>query len=110
MTDLTAHWDDAYAQGVETRSWFEDSAADSLAAFDRLGVTAGDSVIDVGSGAAPLVGAISPASMCPRRRYGSRAHDSAMRRLASSGSPPICGPGNPSERMPCGTTGPCSIS
>ena len=58
MTDLTAHWDDAYAQGVETRSWFEDSAADSLAAFDRLGVTAGDSVIDVGSGAAPRVGAL----------------------------------------------------
>lgn len=58
MTDLPTHWDDAYGQGVQTRSWFEESADDSLAAFDRLGVTPSDSVIDIGSGAAPLTGAL----------------------------------------------------
>lgn len=53
-----AHWDRAYAAGADTRSWFERYPARSLAMLERAGVTAADSVIDVGGGVSPLAGAL----------------------------------------------------
>jgi len=52
--ELAARWDDAYAQGDATRSWFQAAPQQSLRMFDAAGVTAADSVIDVGGGASPL--------------------------------------------------------
>ena len=51
-----AHWDEAYAQGDTMRSWFQAAPEMSLRMLDAVGVTAADSVIDVGGGASPLVG------------------------------------------------------
>jgi hypothetical protein len=56
--DLVARWDDAYAQGDATRSWFQAAPLMSLRMLDAAGVTAADSVIDVGGGASPLAGAL----------------------------------------------------
>jgi hypothetical protein len=53
-----AHWDRAYTAGADTRSWFERYPARSLAMLERAGVTAADSVIDVGGGVSPLAGAL----------------------------------------------------
>ncbi len=58
MPDHAVHWDDAYAQGAGTRSWFQLQPAMSLQMLDAAGVSAGDSVIDVGGGASPLVGVL----------------------------------------------------
>ena len=41
------HWDDAYAQGETTRSWFEQQPDMSLQMLGSAGVTAADAVIDV---------------------------------------------------------------
>jgi len=54
--DLAARWDDAYARGDATRSWFQ--AAPRMSMLDAARVTAADSVIDVGGGASPLAGAL----------------------------------------------------
>ncbi len=56
--DLMTHWDAAYAQGDTTRSWFQEDPRMSLRMLDAAGVTAADSVIDVGGGASPLAGAL----------------------------------------------------
>jgi hypothetical protein len=53
-----AHWDAAYAQGGETRSWFKEYPDMSLRMLDSAGVSPGDGVIDVGGGASPLTGAL----------------------------------------------------
>jgi SAM-dependent methyltransferase len=53
-----AHWDGRYAGAAAERSWFEREPARSLAMLGRAGVTAADSVIDVGGGASPLAGAL----------------------------------------------------
>jgi hypothetical protein len=53
-----AHWDGAYAEGVTTRSWFQQHAAMSLRMLDSAGVSAEDSMIDVGGGASPVAGAL----------------------------------------------------
>jgi len=53
-----AHWDAAYAQGDDTRSWFEEHPAMSLRMLDSAGVSAADALIDVGGGASPLSGAL----------------------------------------------------
>jgi trans-aconitate methyltransferase len=50
-----AHWNQAYAQGERTRSWYQSRADMSLQFFDELGVEPRHSVIDVGGGASPLV-------------------------------------------------------
>ena len=82
-----SHWDDAYAAGETTRSWFQQHPGMSLRMFDAAGVQADASVIDVGGGASPLAGAllergfgdvtvldISAAGMaCARQRLGARA-------------------------------------
>jgi hypothetical protein len=51
---LAPHWDDAYAQGETTRSWFERQPGMSLRMLGSAGVSAADAVIDVGGGASPL--------------------------------------------------------
>ena len=53
-----AHWDAAYAQGDDTRSWFEKCPAMSLQMLDSAGVSAADALIDVGGRASPLSGAL----------------------------------------------------
>ncbi len=54
LTARAQHWDVAYAQGGATRSWFQERPAFSLDMFEKSAVTAKDSVIDIGGGAAPL--------------------------------------------------------
>jgi hypothetical protein len=56
--DLAAHWDEAYAQGETTRSWFQRQPGMSLRMLAAAGVAAADSVIDVGGGASALAGAL----------------------------------------------------
>lgn len=51
---LAPHWDDAYAQGETTRSWFEQQPDMSLRMLGSAGISAADAVIDVGGGASPL--------------------------------------------------------
>jgi hypothetical protein len=51
-----ARWDDAYAQGDATCSWVQATAQMSMRMLDAAGVTAADSLIDVGGGASPLAG------------------------------------------------------
>ena len=51
-----AHWDAAYAEGDDTRSWFKKRPAVSLRMLDCAGVLAADALIDVGGGASPLSG------------------------------------------------------
>ncbi len=53
-----AHWDAAYANGDDTRSWFEQRPDMSLRMLDAARVSAGDPLIDVGGGASPLTGAL----------------------------------------------------
>lgn len=53
--ELTAHWDDAYAQGEATRSWFETEPVMSLRMIDAAGVRAKASVVDIGGGTSRLV-------------------------------------------------------
>ena len=48
--DPAVHWDDAYARGEGSRSWFQQHPALSLQMLDAAGVSAGDSLIDVGGG------------------------------------------------------------
>jgi SAM-dependent methyltransferase len=56
--ELAAHWEDVYAGGAVARSWFEAAPRMSLRMLDVVGVTAADSLIDVGGGASPLAGAL----------------------------------------------------
>jgi SAM-dependent methyltransferase len=49
------HWDQAYAQGEATRSWYQSRADLSLRLFDELDVQPRHSVVDIGGGASPLV-------------------------------------------------------
>src|SRR5665811_873798 len=57
-THSAAHWDDVYAHGDTTRSWFQDQPHSSLRLFDAAGVSPHDGVIDVGGGASTLVDAL----------------------------------------------------
>jgi protein-L-isoaspartate O-methyltransferase len=66
--DPARHWDDAYAQGAGTRSWFQEEPAMSLRMLDAAGVSAGDSVLDVGGGASPLAIALLGRGFTRRHR------------------------------------------
>ena len=55
---VASHWDDAYAQGETTQSWFEQQPDMSLRMLSSAGVSAADAVIDVGGGASPLAQAL----------------------------------------------------
>ena len=59
-----AHWDAAYAQGDDTRSWFEKHPGMSLWMLDSAGVSAADALIDVGGGASPLTRALLDRGFC----------------------------------------------
>lgn len=56
--DAVAHWDEVYAEADTSRSWFQRYPAMSLKMLDAAGVTAADSVVDVGGGASRLVDAL----------------------------------------------------
>jgi trans-aconitate methyltransferase len=61
MTDqapVAAHWDASYAEGDDTRSWFEKHPGMSLRMLASAGVSAADALIDVGGGASPLARAL----------------------------------------------------
>lgn len=49
------HWDQAYELGASTRSWYEDRPTMSLPMLTLGSASPGDSVVDIGVGAAPLV-------------------------------------------------------
>jgi hypothetical protein len=82
-----AHWDDAYALGETTRSWFEDQPGMSVRMLADAGVSAASAVIDIGGGASSLAGALLDRKFCDitvldisatgigyaRRRLGPRA-------------------------------------
>jgi len=84
---LARHWDDAYARGDASRSWFQPEPVLSLRMLDAAGVTAAGSLIDVGGGASPLAAALLERGFCDltvldisaagmehaRRRLGPRA-------------------------------------
>lgn len=52
------HWDGSYAAGVSNRSWFQEQPSASLHMLGLTGITARDSVIDVGGGASVFVDAL----------------------------------------------------
>ena len=58
QAEAAAHWDAAYGQGDDTRSWFEERPGMSLRMLGAAGVSAADALIDVGGGASPLTGAL----------------------------------------------------
>jgi trans-aconitate methyltransferase len=58
QAEAAAHWDAAYGQGDDTRSWFEEHPGMSLRMLGAAGVSAADALIDVGGGASPLTGAL----------------------------------------------------
>lgn len=45
---MAEHWDEAYAQGEATRSWFATEPVLSLRMLDAAGVSPDASVVDVG--------------------------------------------------------------
>jgi len=53
-----AHWDAAYARGDATCSWYQQQPTMSLRMLEAAGVTAADSLIDVGGGASVLAGTL----------------------------------------------------
>ncbi|BDI61578.1 class I SAM-dependent methyltransferase [Qipengyuania nanhaisediminis] len=56
------HWQAVYThKRVETVSWYQPQPTPSLTALERLGASSGQSLIDVGAGASPLVGALHEA-------------------------------------------------
>lgn len=55
VEDVRRHWDAAFAQGDENRSWFQEQATTSVAMLEGAGVDPLDPVIDVGGGSARLV-------------------------------------------------------
>ena len=56
QAQAAAHWDAAYAQGDDTRSWFAEHRDMSLRVLGAAGVSAADALIDAGGGASPLAG------------------------------------------------------
>ncbi len=56
--DFAAHWDDAYALGEDTRSWFQAQPTLSVQMLDAAGAGPADSLIDVGGGASRLADAL----------------------------------------------------
>lgn len=56
--DAAVYWDGVYAEGADSRSWFQRHPAMSLKMLGAAGAGAGDSLIDVGGGASNLAGAL----------------------------------------------------
>ncbi len=57
MPDTTTpgHWDNAYAKGATTRSWYQPEATESLEFIASTSVPTSASIVDVGGGASTLV-------------------------------------------------------
>lgn len=53
-----SHWDQTYAQGDATRSWFQEFPVASIRMIDAAGAAGVDGVVDVGGGASCLVDAL----------------------------------------------------
>jgi hypothetical protein len=64
QAQAAAHWDDAYAQGEDTRSWFEQHPDMSLRMLDSASVWVADALIDAGGGASPLTKALLDRGFC----------------------------------------------
>lgn len=61
MSDRLEHWEKVYrTKGDDEVSWTEESPDRSLAILRRAGLSAADSVIDVGGGRSRLVDALAP--------------------------------------------------
>ena len=58
QAQAAAHWDAAYTQGDDTRSWSEQHPDTSPRMLDSAIVSAADALIDVGGGASPLTRAL----------------------------------------------------
>jgi trans-aconitate methyltransferase len=58
QAQAAAHWDTAYAQGDDTRSWYQDHPGMSLRMLTAAGISPADAIIDVGGGASPLTRAL----------------------------------------------------
>lgn len=56
--ERSARWDEAYARGEATCSWYQQQPVMSLRMLEAAGVTAADSLIDVGAGASVLADAL----------------------------------------------------
>ena len=54
----SSHWDDAYAAGETTYSWFQQHPQMSLRMLEVARVRPDASVLDVGGGASPLAEAL----------------------------------------------------
>jgi SAM-dependent methyltransferase len=57
-SNAAEHWDRTYTAGETSRSWFQAEPLPSLRVLDAVGVSATNSVIDVGGGASRLVDAL----------------------------------------------------
>lgn len=55
VSDLRTHWDDAYWEGVEQKSWHQSEAGTSLELIAAAGVAHDAGIIDIGGGASVLV-------------------------------------------------------
>lgn len=64
QSQAAAQWDAAYAQGDDTRSWYEEHPGTSLRMLASAGVSAADALIDVGGGASPLTSALLDRGFC----------------------------------------------
>jgi trans-aconitate methyltransferase len=56
--DRRTHWDAAFAQGEDTRSWFQAEPATSLRLIERAGADPAAPLLDAGGGASRLVDAL----------------------------------------------------
>jgi hypothetical protein len=59
QAQAAAHWDTAYAQGDDIRSWYEKHPDMSLRMLASAGLSADDALIGVGGGASPLTRALT---------------------------------------------------
>ena len=57
-TERATHWDNAYANGDTTRSWYQPSPTTSLRLLEEAAVSPAVGLIDVGGGASTLVDAL----------------------------------------------------
>lgn len=58
QTDRASHWDAAYASGDAGCSWYQLQPVMSLRMLETAGVTAADSLVDVGGGTSVLAGTL----------------------------------------------------